>query len=121
MLGWGVGVFRQKDGGGSPAVCDDTMSYHEDAIVPAMAGWDAQIGGLNWIDELVEEERAFQLQKGGMPNIYTVQAKDLKFLLKSPPPGVFTYGGRPEYNVNKKELRSCSPEEWLIIVVWDLG
>ena len=121
MLGWGVGVFRQKDGGMSPAVCDTMMSYHEDAVTPAIASWDAMIGGLYWFDELVQDGKAFQLEKGGMPSIYTVQAKDVKFLLKSPPPCVFTYGSRPEYKVNEDELRSCSPEEWLIIVVRDLG
>ena len=121
MLGWGVGVFRQKDGGGSPATCDNTISYYEDAVMPAIAGWDALIDGLHWIDELVKDEKAFQLEKGWTSSIYTVQAKDLMFLLKSPPPSVFTYGSRPEYQVNKDELRSCPPEEWLIVMVCDLG
>ena len=121
MLGWGVGIYRQKNGGGSPADCDSTISYYEDAVTPALASWDAEIGGLEWIDELVKDEKAYQLERGGMSSTYTVQAKDIMFLLKSPPPCVFTYGDRPEYSVNEDELRSCSPEEWFIVIVCDLG
>ena len=121
MLGWGVGIFKQKNGGRSPASSDSAMADDEDAAMPALAGWDAEIGGVDWIYELVKGEKAYQVHKGWSLRIYTVQAKHIMFLLKSPPPCVFTYGDRQEYYVDEQQLRSCPPEEWLIVSVCDLG
>ena len=121
MLGWGFGIYKQKNGGRLPATVDSAMSVDEDDAMPALAGWDAEINGVDWIKKLVKDEKAYQVHEGWSLRIYTVQAKHIMFLLKSPPPRVFTYGDRPEYYVDEQQLRSCPPEEWLTVSVCDLG
>jgi len=70
MLGWHISVFRQVDGGTSPA--------REGAEEGArLAVWQADVGGLRWLDALVEAGQAVNLGGNGYPSYYTAQAEYL--------------------------------------------
>ena len=46
MLGWSVSVFRKGD--------ED--SHHSENL--ALARWETGVGGLDWLDKLVKENKA---------------------------------------------------------------
>jgi hypothetical protein len=46
MLGWHISVFRQTDGGSSPATADSKEGGR-------LAVWQTDVDGLKWLDELV--------------------------------------------------------------------
>lgn len=79
MLGWNISVKRQLDGGAAPA----TPST---ACGPALAVWQSDIHGLEWLDALVAEGSARRLEAGSMPTRYTARAADLLPRLQPQPP-----------------------------------
>jgi hypothetical protein len=60
MLGWHVSVYRQKDGGSSPATFPTPEGTR-------LAVWQTGIGGLDWLDELVKAGKAIDLGGNGYP------------------------------------------------------
>jgi len=116
MLGWGIDIKKQSSG-------------------KVIAHWDAGLGGKDWLDKLVEEEKAICQQKGFYPGIYTAQAKYVLPILQGMPPFVieginwkedkekgWVYCGKRYYvNISKDETSTCNPDEWLCITVWDLS
>jgi hypothetical protein len=123
MLGWNISVFRQTDGGSSPAKADSKEGAR-------LAVWQTGINGLQWLDELAKVDQAIDLGGDGYPSYYTAQAKHLI------PPIV---GGPPEANatwmvglgdilgpnwegktvIDRAVADDCRPDEWLLVVAWD--
>lgn len=64
MLGWHVSVYRQTDGGGSPATAESGKGTR-------LAVWQTGIGGLDWIRELVKEGKVVDLGGNGYPSRFT--------------------------------------------------
>jgi len=79
MLGWHISVYHQADKGSSPAT---TMS----PTGKRLAVWQTGLGGLNWINELVEKGKAVDLGGNGYPSRYTARAKHLIPYIKDGPP-----------------------------------
>src|SRR5689334_11844949 len=80
MLGWHISVYRQKDGGLSPATAETLHGSR-------LAVWQTGLGGLDWLDELVETHKAVSLgENGGYPCRYTATADCLvPHIIDTPP------------------------------------
>lgn len=123
MLGWFFVVFRQRDGGASPA----SASAPEGKRV---AAWQTGLDGPKWIDALVKQGRALNLGGNGYPYRYTATAKDLLPTIAAGPPearavwvagpqDVLGEGWDGATAVDQSESADCHPDEWLLIEVWD--
>ena len=124
MLGWHISVYRQTDGGASPA----TFESPEGARV---AVWQTGIGGLDWIIALVDAGKALNLGGNGYPARITATAEVLNpQFVDTSPPGARTQwlleGG--DFVTDKWEGKTvvdpdaaaqCRPDEWLLVQVWD--
>src|SRR4051812_37736997 len=74
MLGWQIYVFRQRDGGGSPANESSPAGDH-------IASWQSGINGLDWLKTLTETGNAVSLGGNGYPLRYTATAEYLMPLI----------------------------------------
>jgi hypothetical protein len=121
MLGWHISIYRQTDGGASPAT-------KESAEGTRLAVWQTGLGGLDWLDELVKAGRAVYLGGNGYPFRYTATAEHLIPRVVDEPPrahqvwvhepdDIFTekWGGRTVID----HAAACQPEEWLLVEAWD--
>jgi hypothetical protein len=71
MLGWGFSIFNM-----TPEERYKNMGA--DALLPyRLASWKSGVDGLEWIENLVAEGKAFQLLCDGYPNRYTARAADV--------------------------------------------
>ena len=68
MLGWNIGVFKQRDDGASPATAE---SQHGTRL----AVWQTGLGGRDWLEELVRAGKAINLGGNGYPCRYTATAE----------------------------------------------
>ena len=123
MLGWNIGVFKLRDAGTSPATA---QSQHG----ARLAVWQTGLGGLDWLDELVEAGNAIQLKGGGYPNRYTATAEYLIPRIIETPPGaravwvyrkgdIITDKWVGKTVVDREAAALCRPDEWLLVEAWD--
>jgi len=122
MLGWHVSVYRQKDGGTSPAKSESTQGTR-------LAVWQTGVNGLNWIDELVRTGKAIHLGGNGYPLRFTSTSEVLVPRIKEPPeakavwtsgPGdVLTDKWAGKTMVDLGAIAECRPGEWLLVEAWD--
>ena len=124
MIGWDVSVYRQADGGTSPAKVGSKPGV-------LVATWrTCGFKGLEWIDALVEAGLAIHLGGGGYPKTYTVQAGHLIPTVVNGPPEIRTAFSRGQDNaitsqpegkpsIDHDVADDCRPEEWLIVEAWD--
>jgi hypothetical protein len=123
MLGWHITVFRQAAGGDSPA-------SFEAATGATLAVWQTGVGGLNWLDGLVEKGLAISLGGNGYPTEYTARLEHIKATILNGPPlaretWVFQVGDiltdkwLGKATVDHKALCQCTAEEWVLIQAWD--
>jgi hypothetical protein len=84
MLGWHVSVYRQTDGGASPAAFESPEGTR-------VAVWQAGIGGLDWLIDLVKAGKAINLGGDGYPVRFTATAEVLNpRVVDHTPPGART-------------------------------
>ncbi len=122
MLGWHISVYRQADGGAEPAA-------QESPVGDRIAVWQTGIGGLDWLDSLVETGDVIQIQDPGYPGRYTAQAQHLLQRIKRPPGANKVWSSGPHDILtdkwegktvcDKSVAEACSPDEWLIVEAWD--
>lgn len=123
MLGWNIGVYRQNDGGASPAKFPTPYGTR-------IAIWQAGLGGLDWLVKLVETGKAIDLGGNGYPNRYTASAENLipEFIDSPPdvnenwvcgPDDIIGAGWEGKTVIDKAEVSLCRPGEWLLVVAWD--
>lgn len=123
MDGWHISVFRQIDGGAQPATFESQPG-------PRVAVWQAKLAGLNWLDELIEEQTARFLGGNGYPMRYTAMARALlPRILDGPPkarevwlsgPGdILTEKWTGRTLIDHEEAAKCAADEWLLLVAWD--
>ena len=124
MLGWNISVYRQQDGGASPASFGAARGAR--LAVWQTGGYD----GLNWIKELLKHQKAIGLGGNGYPLEFTAMTKYLKTSIIDGPPcarEAWAYGPRDvlldywegKTNKNIETLNTCRPDEWLLIQAWD--
>ena len=132
MLGWDIYVYRQADGGASPAT---ERSSHGTML----AEWSADVFGHRWIEDMVKSGEALTYgDNSGYPCGYTVKVKDLAAHLVERPPevkghqklhvdegparGAFPADGLEERDfIDQATLAGCRPDEWLGVEAWDLS
>lgn len=125
MLGWHVSVYRQPDGGRSPATFESPAGVR-------LAAWQTDLDGLDWLIELAKQGKAIDLDGNGYPSRFTARAEVLVPHIVSgsfpaneswvipegsyiPDPGA--YAGKTQ--VDREGAQECSPDEWLLVEVWD--
>lgn len=82
----------------------------------SLASWTAGLGGTEWLDALVRENKAKNLGGNGYPNSYSAKGNEILPLLM--PESISSIGGA---NVRLKtdQITNCSTDENLIIEAWD--
>jgi hypothetical protein len=123
MLGWHISVYRQQNGGTSPASFGAEHGTR-------LAVWQTGLSGLDWIDDLVKQQKAIRLGGNGYPLEFTAMTTHLKAsLIDGPPcanekwtsgPGDILLEGWAGKTIKDLEaLDLCRPDEWLLIQAWD--
>lgn len=123
-LGWHISVYRQQNDGSAPASFGAAHGTR-------LAVWQTWLGGLNWLDDLVRQQKAINTGcNGGYPIEYTATARHIIPRLRENPPeakAVWTCDAgdilTPEWlGKTTKDLQAmdaCHPDEWLLIQAWD--
>jgi hypothetical protein len=101
MLAFQVSVYRQQDGGASPATFDSPRGEHLTTLSPELTDHI-------WIQEVVRTGNGIDLGGNGYPFRLTVRAEHLLPILEEEPP-----------LIDKAAAANCRPDEWLLIEVWD--
>jgi hypothetical protein len=124
MLGWEVIVYKQADGGNSPAKPESEPGN-------SIASWLTGMNGLNWLETLVKAGNAMDLGGNGYPLAFTATAEDLiPQLVQGPPQALRTFhpcetlsafaNRDSETTVTGLvESAGCRMGEWLLIHAWD--
>ncbi len=124
MGGWNITVYRQPDGGASPAPADLIKGK-------PLAAWTAHIAGLRWLEELVKEGKAINLGGNFYPSHYTATAEEIIPRIVELPPEARTDWRRDlaeaafgdwsyeKAGIDRSSISACSPGEWLLLEVWD--
>lgn len=123
MLGWNIGVFRQTNGGASPATAESPEGAR-------LAVWQTGLFGLDWIRELVATGKAIALGGNGYPCRYTATAENLIPWIIDKPPGaretwvceahdILLERWEGKTVIDRAEAAACRPDEWLLIEAWD--
>jgi hypothetical protein len=123
MLGWHASIYRQTDGGASPATFESPEGTR-------LAVWQTDLDGLDWLLELVKAGKVIDLGGNGYPYRYTAPAEHLfPYFLENPPRAnkywllgagdVVTDKWEGKTVIDASAATKCRPEEWLLVVVWD--
>lgn len=124
MLGWHISIYRQAQGGASPATFDTETSER-------LAVWQTGLHGLDWIDALVARGLVVDLGGNGYPLRYTARLRELiGDVRKGPPLANKTWGAGVgdiidfskwpgKTTLDEKALAGCSPDEWVVVQAWD--
>jgi hypothetical protein len=123
MLGWHISVYRQQNDNSSPALFGAAHGTR-------LAVWQTGLGGLDWIYELVEQQKAINLGGNGYPLEFTAMMAYLKERLLDGPPGakaVWTHDSTDillptwlgKTTMDLEALDACRPDEWMLIQAWD--
>ena len=111
-----------------------------DAIIDrkksVLAEWETGVGGIRWLEKLVEEGKATKLRGDGYPNRYTSTANIVLPLLtgdaiKPADDGIWVFGmdegeeyAQPpgwmgKVNLRPERIRTCPTDAALTIDAWD--
>jgi len=123
MLGWHISVYRQLDGGQSPAQFGSPEG-------PRIAVWQSGVDGLDWLHREVGAGRAINLGGDGYPVRYTATAGTLlPKILDSPPAAredwlleagdIVTEKWEGRTALDRDAAAQCLPDEWLLVEAWD--
>ena len=98
--GWGYNIYRQADGGASPA----TEASRKDTQLFSMM-WRSMDD--SWLEILIKAGKALQIRPDGQ---YTATARDVMNC---------SYFSDGNDWLSRRDLATCRPDEWLIIDMWD--
>ena len=121
-LGWNISVYRLQNDGSTPAPFG---AAHGTCLV-----WQTGLGGLDWLEDLVKQQKAIRLGGNGYPIEYTAMAGHIIPRLHGERPGANAVWAFDEGDIIFPEwlgktttdvdaMRSCRPDEWLLIQAWD--
>lgn len=123
MLGWHISIYRQSDGGSSPATPQSSKGTR-------LAVWQAGLGGLEWLDALVKAGKAIDLGGDGYPCRYTALAEDIvPHIIETPPQARAVWMREPtdivtdkwegKTVVDRAVAGARHPDEWVLVEAWD--
>jgi hypothetical protein len=123
MLGWHISVYRQPDGGASPATFDSSAGTR-------LAVWQTGLNGLEWLEELVKAGKAMDLGGNGYPRRFTSTAEHLVPRIIEQPPGarsvwvsqagdILTDKWEGKTVIDRAAAEQCPLDEWLLVEAWD--
>jgi hypothetical protein len=123
VTGWHISVYRQKDGGASPATAESERGTR-------LAVWQTDFRGLEWIEDLIKAGTAIDLGGNGYPCRFTATAENLLPHITGEPPRARIYWLREEGDIvtdqwegktviDANAMEECRPGEWLQITAWD--
>ncbi len=95
-----------------------------------LAVWQAGLGALEWLDDLVKSGRAIDLGGNGYPCRHTATAEYLTPRIVDKPPGslnawisgasdILTEKWEGRTVVDGAAIAACRPDEWLLVEAWD--
>ncbi len=122
-LGWNISVCRQDNDGSTPASFGGAHGTQ-------LAVWQTGLDGLDWLDDLVKQQKAINLGGNGYPMEYTAVAVHIIPRLRGDPPGakaVWTFdagdiilpGWLGKTTTDTGAMDACRSDEWLLIQAWD--
>ena len=117
MLGYQIYVTRKN-------------SLQLDDATKSLASWQTGPGGLHWLRKLVAQDKAINIGGNGYPDLYSITKRDFDQLFENQEPSQknFVIIGDDYVIENHKFwgvkidldlLNLISPDEWLIVEVWD--
>lgn len=110
MSGWTIAVLSL------PPEEEACLRNREETQAAMLAYWEAGAFGTRWLDRLVAEGKATQVQSGGYPDRYAAQASAILPLLADPT-------GLPEVRgqvaLYQAHIGVCPDTAILTITVWD--
>lgn len=120
MLGWEFFITRQT-GTGASTPKENT---------PLLASWLAGLGGTDWLNVLVTAGVAAHLGGNGYPSLYSIPAGALAEVLRHGLPKhdgplvigddyVLPGGWTGDARIDLASLQSLTPNELLLVEVWD--
>ena len=125
MLGWHIHVYKQTDGGTSPASMQSARGKR-------IAAWITGMSGLNWLEVLSKAGKAIDLGGDGYSLRFTGTAEDLIPRIAQQPPEALTgtvYLCEVLSALTERcskmtvtelvESVECRMGEWLLIEAWD--
>ncbi len=122
MIGYSISIYEFVEGVDITSISNDNE---------ALAAWTSGgFGGLDWIDNLVSESKAEDLDGNGYPDYYKVQAQYVLKALASAKPKNKGQTIMDDENVLSSDMRSkidiseiakLKPDQQLIIEAWDLS
>jgi hypothetical protein len=123
MLGWHISVYRQTDGGSSPAGMQSPAGAR-------LAVWQTGLDGLDWLEELVKAGKAIDLGGNGYPCRYTATAENIiprifyrppeaREVWESDPLDVLTEKWEGKTVIDRIAAAACPADEWLLVEAWD--
>jgi hypothetical protein len=123
MMGWHISVYRIPSDAPSPP-------EYGSARAERVAVWQAGASGLDWLDALVAQGDARLLGGNGYPMQYAAPARHLLPAIVAGPPSanarwmvgphdVLLEGWIGRTLIDDAVVSQCSPDEWLVVQVWD--
>lgn len=139
MWGWMISVYRFADPSGlksltasdpSPLAHDVAADVVSRDLSTAVAVWQTGLGGLDWIQVLVDMGQAVSLPSNGYPSRFLGRAGDLlPTILQGPPDAhehwisgptdVIGSGWLGKTTIDRDATDSCPEDEWLLVEAWD--
>jgi len=122
MIGWHIRIYRPADQGPTPP-----MGHSAGDLL--LAEWQADLRGIDWLDDLVRTGRASG-HGDGYPYVYTARAEVLLPTIVAAPPWKPRGTGKDtrevledrwgrDLTVDHEAVSSCCPRDWLLADVWD--
>lgn len=123
MLGWHISVYR------TPADAHPPASTNTPART-RIGVWQTGLGGLDWIDALIQSGKGRQTKAGGYPNSYLIAASHIvPVILEGPPEARSVWLCEPGAVLNDKwvgktmidevAVKQCATDELLLVEAWD--
>lgn len=143
MLGWAIAVHRfgsptLRQARGDANLIRSLLEAHSESSDvphptdrdPRIATWQAGLGGVSWLEQLVKRGRAASTKHNGHPNLYMITCRDFNGRLEAALPDerpvwlagatdVITDRWLGRTTIDAELLAKCDQDEWLLVEAWD--
>ncbi len=124
MLGWEIFIHTEFN------ESTDQADWHWPKEENVLATWRTSVGGVNWLNDLVKQNKARFLGGAGYPIRYWAKVKDVLPLIKNGPPShkgplvigenyVTPAGWMSEATIKLEQFAQKNPDNMIIIDAWD--